>query len=123
MLAWGAGQPRAAVRGPAPHLREPYSSQALAMPEASPSEGLLGSSRDASSAIPSSFSTRLRNESGSQGLAAGQPHGAGSGCGAAAAPHPCTAAVREARPPKLAAMVFISICFSAGAPGAPQSNM
>lgn len=91
------------------------------MPEASPSEGLLGSSRDASSAIPSSFSTRLRNESGSQGLAAGQPHGAGPG--PRPLPHPCTAAVREARPPKLAAMVFISICFSAGTPGTPQSNM
>ena len=35
----------------------------------------------------------------------------------------CTAGVREARPPKLAEMVLISICFRAGEPSALRWNM
>lgn len=35
----------------------------------------------------------------------------------------CTAGVREARPPKLAEIVLISICFRAGEPSALRWNM
>lgn len=37
--------------------------------------------------------------------------------------HRCTAGVREARPPKLAEMVLISICFRTGEPSALRWNM
>lgn len=44
-------------------------------------------------------------------------------CSARGAPHLWTSAVREVSPPKLAAMVFISICLRAAVPSSPQSNM